>query len=641
MSLGDDNIIYIEKEITYEKIDSPYKTYKIYKTKEDILPNNSKYKPNQKIYIKLDPEYLENNYKQSEKKFTKYNNRKNITFTNNPININNTYYNNKLNKNTVYLRNQKEMNSPLQNIDNFLYYGSNTLDNSNRKKDVFVLNTNCKTLSPIKKNSERKSYNFYINNNNKYIRNYNNNFDEKRYKNKSIEYNILNSNILNTKVNTNTKINTNKKINTNTNKNINTNNINNKLSQTQTKNDIYYINKYQKKMTTIFIQILNRFIEKYKRRKILTIFFNQLKNNKNNNSNNLFTKKVSKYNEYKDINNFIRSNNNAYKKEIYIITKNENENALINNIKKEKKVEVNQRNNNKLNYKSKTKVKINNDIKRLIQLQKKYDNIYEKKRIINNNRVDDNFQKYIMRKNKTQNTFITNRNTINNINNDHPYVAYDPVNEQKKLRNKLLKNRIIQKRRELSAEDLDNDYIPPMNYRNEVKYTLNEGEKFNTPKFKTPRNTSNKKVLKNIKSSPNSFKNVKNKNKIITKEETYEVYNIKDIVTPDKRLYVYINYINLYNKKADKRNRFNYYDNRLLKISNRIIIKYINKRMKYKPQKKYYINYPKGLTKIEEESMDSNIEKEKRYKKYKNLRNFEQAISILERYKNNLKKSLI
>ena len=65
MSLGDDNIIYVEKEITYEKIDSPYKTYKIYKTKQDILPYNSKYKPNQKIYIKLDPEYLENNYKQS------------------------------------------------------------------------------------------------------------------------------------------------------------------------------------------------------------------------------------------------------------------------------------------------------------------------------------------------------------------------------------------------------------------------------------------------------------------------------------------------------------------------------------------------------------------------------------------------
>ena len=72
----------------YQKKENKYKYYysnrdkdnnnRIYKTKTDILPNNLKYEQEPKIYIKLDPEYLENNYKKAEKKYNNYNNNNKI-----------------------------------------------------------------------------------------------------------------------------------------------------------------------------------------------------------------------------------------------------------------------------------------------------------------------------------------------------------------------------------------------------------------------------------------------------------------------------------------------------------------------------------------------------------------------------------
>ena len=584
--MSSENNFYRDNENLGKNFNSSNNKYNIYKTKEDILPYNSKYKPNSEEYIKLDPEYLENNYKKEEN----YQNNNNKSYRSNPNTKNNNYYANKNNfkKSPLNSRKLKETESPFGTNDNNQYYGNNTLD-SNRDiiyPDNFNVN---KSISPFKNNNNNKRRSF------NYNKNDNNNYDDSIYLNRSIEYD-------------------NRK-----------NNINNSYStMTEPKNYNPKLMIYQKKMITIFVQIINKIIEKNKKKYIMSIFFNELKNiiqKSKYDEYYLYRRRNTKYNPYKNI-MFVsaREKNRSPKGVKYYISNNDNK--LIKNMRKEKKYEINQRYNNTLKQKIKGKNKTN--MERLIELQKKYDKIYEKKKNDKTISIDDKYKRYILRKNKTQDVF--------NITFDKP------LTDEKYFKTKVLKNRLNMGRKKPSPINLSHDFIPSLNKGQFIYFPKNlekKVENYKTKKFNTPKNPKNKIVLiKKVKMTPRV--------PIIKKTEIFKVYNIKDIVTPDKRLYVYINYITLSNKKNNKITKYKYYDNNLLKISDRISINYIDINKKYKPKLKI-IKYQIHLTKIKEEEPLYSITEEDKNEN-KNLGQYdylEKAITILERYKNKLKKNTI
>ena len=588
--MSSENNFYRDNENLGQNFNSSNNKYKIYKTKEDSLPYNSQYKPNSEEYIKLDPEYLENNYKKEENYQNNNNNYNNKNYRINPNTKNNNYNANKNNfkKSPLNSKRLKETESPLEINDNNQYYESNTLDINNRDiifPDNFNVN---KTISPFKNNNnKRRSFN--------YNKNENNIYDDSIYLNRSIEYDNSKNNI-----------------------------NNNYLTMTEPKNYSPRLIIYQKKMITIFVQIINKIIEKKKKKSMMTKFLNELKN-KNEYSkyyeNYLYRRRNTKYNSYKNI-LFVsaREKNRSPKGVKYNISNNDNK--LIKNIRKEKKYEINQRYNNTLKPKKKGNNKTN--MERLKQLQKKYEKIYEKKKNDKTTSIDDKYKRYILRKNKTQDVF--------NITFDKP------LTDEKYFKTKILKNRINTGRKKPSPINLSHDFIPTFNKGTFIKFpkiTEKEGKNYKIKNYNTPKNTKNKiKIIKKVKIIPQV--------PIVKKTEIFKVYNIKDIVTPDKRLYVYINYITLSNKKKDKLKEYKYYDNNLLKISDRISINYIDINKKYKPKFKI-IKYQIYLTKIKEEEPLYSIAEDNKNEN-KNLGQYdylEKAIFILERYKNKLKKITI
>ena len=99
-------------------------------------------------------------------------------------------------------------------------------------------------------------------------------------------------------------------------------------------------------------------------------------------------------------------------------------------------------------------------------------------------------------------------------------------------------------------------------------------------------------IFKHMSNSNKSFKSISvNRNKNI-----YKIFIIKNIITPDKRLYVNINYINLnnINKKSEKK----LYNNDNLEISEIIDINYIGGKSN---NKNNLGKHMKKLSKIEEE----------------------------------------
>ena len=558
-----------------KNLDSSNNQYKVYKTKADIY--NSKYKTNPKLYIKLDPEYLENNYKKEENfqnNNNHYNNKNYRYIPNN--NKNNNINKNAYKKSPLFSTTLKEIQSPFEtNYNNYLYYASNTLEN--RKKNTIENFNIYKGISPFI-NSEKRRNVKYNNNDDDYDiqKMRNNKFDENIYHNKSID----NSRRRNKRYFDN-------------------------LTMTEPK---YYnpnFNIYQEKMTAIFVHIINKIYEKNKKKYILTKFLYGLKNKYGEPT--LFRKRVSKHNAYKNIIfNYIKEINNSPKGEK--TNRSSNNNKLINNKRKENKEQTNQRYNNTLKPKNKENNK--NDMERLKELQKKYDKIYEKSK---NTSADDKYRRYIFRKNKTDDS------------------AFDKtLNNNKIFKTKLLKNRLNINRKGPATIDTSHNAIPSFDVKKKDKFMILENED------DTPRNVKNKIiVIKKIKMPP-KLTNDKNKNK-----EIFKVYNIKNIVTRDKRLYVHINYITLSNKKKEKPNKNNYYNNQLLKISEKFSITYINNNTISKPKLKIIKNEI-NLTKIEEEPLNSIVEEENKYYKKKNQYDYlEKAIAILERYKNNLKKKTI
>lgn len=580
------NRYYQKKENKYKYLDSnKHKNNIVYKSKADILPYNIKYyKQEPKVYIKLDPEYLENNYKNAENK---------------------------------YLKNQNDLYSPEKDDNKYNNY-INTSENDNRKISSYNDDNNKenKTMSPIKKYIEKKNFNFYLNKgmktkNQNQSDNYKNNVNEENYVNKSVDFNYSKNN-----------------------RYIDNNNIDNdsiRSSQTQRKNlDSFNINIYQKKMIIIFIQIINKIIKKNKRRNILKIFLNILKKNnpnieEKNNYNKKFKKKNTKYNEYKNIiNNYVKTNNNNNE------SFNNKKNELINRMKNRNKESINQRNNNN-NLKFQ---KTENDLKRLKELQKKYEQIYEKKKNSTNISNDYKYRNYILRKNKTQNTFTQNnlyKSTQNNYLNDITEI----LNE--KMKAKLLKNKLIRNIKDSPQTSLRRKFNPYINnQKSQTFYTMPNLEESEETPSKRNNINDNKIIIKKLKITPKLGKNIKKDNIINKNEEIYKIYNIKDIETPDKRLYVFINYITLYNKKKYE-NNMNYYDNNLLKISNEINIDVygINESKKKYRFNRYPIKKSKNLSKIEEESYSRGNDKSK------NDNDIEKGILKLEKYKNKLKSETI
>ena len=574
----------------YQKKENKYKYYysnrdkdnnnRIYKTKTDILPNNLKYEQEPKIYIKLDPEYLENNYKKAEKKYNNYNNNNKI--------FNKQYLNN--------INNSVDNDNRRQNSYN---------DNNNNNKEYIA-------MSPIKKYIEKKNFNIYLGEGKK-AGNQNdksniNSMNDEIYVNKSVDLNYPKNN---------------RYIDNNANDSESF-----RSSQTQGNKNIAYlnINIYQKKMIIIFAQIINKIIQKNKRRYIFKIFVNNMSKIKST-YNKKFQKKNTKYNEYKNIiNNYVKANNNNYN--------DSSNNELINKMKNRNKGPIIQRNNNN-NLKFQ---KTDNDIKRLKELQKKYAQIYEKKKNSNSNISNDfKYRNYILRKTKTQSIFNKNNlyNKTKQNNNLHDVTEIlNELNEKKKA--KLLKNKLIRNIKDSPQTSLRRKFNPYINVnKSQTFYPMPNLEESEETPSKNKNINNNQIIVKKLKITPKLSKNIKKDNIINKNEEIYKVYNIKDIVTRDKRLYVYINYITLYNKRKEDENSMYYYDNSLLKISNEININIYRLNKNKKRLKRYILKNYNNLSKIEEESYSRGNEK-------MIINNdIEKGILKLEKYKNKLKNETI
>ena len=594
MLSGNNYKFYKKKENKFKNLNSKEeKNYKTYNTKADILPyNNVKYKKNSKVFINLDPEYLEKNYKKGEKNYLQ--NYRDNKKPDNQANNNNYQINENISrKEPTFQRNQNNHYSPKKNNTNNFNYLNNIVDNENRKINPFSDNNDFKNASPIKKYIEKKNFIFYLNKGIKSQKENNNDINnksinEKKFVNKSFDLNKAPNNRYN-------------QISRNDNFNI---------SQTQTERNKASFNIFQQKMITIFTQIISKIIKNHKKKNILNAFLSNLKRfyfqNKEdkNYSSSKFQKKNSKYNEYKYIiNNYVKTNNKLPMRTVNNILKNENE--LIKKIKKSKE-SINFINNNQYYLQNKN----NNNIQRLKELQKKYGKIYEKKKKSNAS-FDDKYNYYFLRKIKTQNN-LTNKNINNNS---------EILSDQNKM--KLLKNKLLRNVGRQPKMNLSQSIYPKINYSfspSFFKETIPSISKDN-----------NKIIIKKLKITPKLSKNIKKWPIDNTNEEIFTVYNIKDIVTSDKRLYVYINYIELFNQNNTKNESF--YDNNLLKISNEFDINI--KGLDKKKNKKNIINsrfkiYPNKLSEIEEEPYD----------KKNNINPIEKGIFILEKYKNNLKKEI-
>jgi hypothetical protein len=135
--------------------------------------------------------------------------------------------------------------------------------------------------------------------------------------------------------------------------------------------------------------------------------------------------------------------------------------------------------------------------------------------------------------------------------------------------------------------NLSQEFNHSSNFKNQIIYnsysnTPKKSIIFN-PNCEESQNNKNRIIIKKLKITPKLSGNFKRKNSnSIRKQfenkisrEKFKVYNVKNIVTSDKRLYVHINYISLYNdKKNYNKNKRNYYKHNLLKISDKIIINF-------------------------------------------------------------------
>ena len=558
------NNMYLRKNLNNSK--SQNKTegnYRMYKTKTEILPFNSGFKQNNKVYMKFEPENLKLKNQMIESKPILYKNKN--KFSDITYNSLNNSINNKIFKKSFYLNNSKN-NSLLKNNSNDKSFGKNYDDKNNK---VDLIKEKIKGLSPIKK---------YIENNNIYI-----NKDVKNNKNKIVQNVPYNNHTLEYKiVNNEYLINNTQKLNNN----------NYRIIQRFKNNDRPTLNIYQIKMTNIFVQIINRNIFKHIKKEVI-LFFDNLKNYNynfyhnrrklNDSSDYKYKKNDSKYNEYKDIiYNYFKTNNNIPG----IIYKNiyKKEDALISNIRK-KKISDEQNNDSKMNYSN------NNGKLRFRELQKKYGNIYERKRNYNIS-FDDKYQKYLE---KSETKIYEPKRAIDNSKLKGNPNKNDANTERTMFKRKILTNQLNKNRAKVHKTNLSQEFNHSSNFKNPIIYSSYS----NSPKnslilnscHEEPQNNKNKNlnnpspyftrklIYFNNKLSGNF--NRKNSSSIGKKygnkvtREIFKVYNVKNIVSSDKRLYVHIDYISIYNdKKNGHKSKNIYYKYTYLKISDKIIINF-------------------------------------------------------------------
>ena len=535
--------------------------YRMYKTKTEILPFNSSYNQNNKVYMKFEPENLKRKYKMVESKPILYKNKAKLSeITNNSLN-NST--NGKIFKKSFFLNNSKN-NSLLNSKSKDKSFGEIYV---NKNSKVDLNKEKSKGLSPIKK---------YIENNKIYINKGIKNSKKKEvqnapYNNHTLEYKIVNNAYI-----------------INSTQNLNNNNY--KINQRTKNNSKPSLNIYQIKMTNIFVQIINRNIFKHIKKDII-IFFDNLKdynynfyhNRKklNEPSDYKYKKNDSKYNQYKDlIYSYFKTNNNLPG----IIYKNlyKNEDELMSSLKNKKTSQV--QNNDSKNKNSNNN---KNDKIRFRELQKKYENIYQRKKNYNIS-FDDRYKKYL-------------ENSENNLYDPKKGFDYNKLkdsqnknnanNERMMFKRKILINQLY-KNGTKTKTNLSQDFNRSSKFKNQIIYNSYSNSPKNSillnPYHEESQNNKNGVIIKKLKITPKLSSNLKRKNSnSIEKKyenkisrEVFKVYNVKNIVTKDKRLYVHMNYISLYNdKKFYHENKNNYYNDNLLKISDKIIISFNYNRL--------------------------------------------------------------
>jgi len=596
------NSFYTKRKNISRNANSNAVNYKSYITNPKIIPS-IKHQINNKVYIKLDPEQFEQNYKNNESKTIQVNDEINTVYNRNIFNtISNN--NNIIFKKSFYLRNSNN-NSLIRNNVNNTINGNNYTIDSYRDK-----NKDYRKYSPIRKYIEKKNFNFYINSETK-----SNNISQKIPRvNNTLEYKIINNKYL---------INNSKKM------------INNnfKINQSFKNNDIPTLNIYRQKMITIFVNIINKTILK-NIKKDINIFFDALKLNKRESKD--YTKQDPKYNEFKDlIYNYVKTNYGSPLGTIF--NRPGNGNILINSMRTEIG-SFSQRNNNTLKIQKTFNKKI--DKNRLEELQKKYDKIYERKKS-----ASKSSQNFYMRKTNTESKI--QNNLYENLNSQ---IDIDKIREKMLIKRKLFLNHLKVNKPIIEKLNLNQEMNKSMSFNNTDKIydhanNIEIKEFYKSYGTQTQKNEKKNVIIKKLNISPSFHKNNKkyntkstnlskensyrsknntSRNSYINKKgkirEIFTIYNIKDIVTSDKRLHVYINYITLYNKKFENEDDPKLYDNDLLEISNKINIKYIGSGLNKNK------TFRKILSQIDEEI------------KYKDL---EKGITKLNNYITGLKKQVV
>ena len=329
-------------------------------------------------------------------------------------------------------------------------------------------------------------------------------------------------------------------------------------------NSKFYLSIYRNKLIKVFVKNINKIIEYNKKKQIIKRFFNNLKNNYNRKSirsnyfNNKYIQSDHKYNEYKDmIYNYIKSKNDLPMSEIYNMLRPKDK-FFFNTInKKDNDIKNKQRDKSSKNSSGILPKKI--EIERFKKLQKKYGTIYstKKKQTLS---FEDKIKNYI------------NQKTIEST----PSINKD---------NHIPRKKIIFKHKIKKSKNLSN-IISEERKKNE---NINENDKSNNT-LKSNKSMKRKKRL-DSNSSSKSYKTLSDFRNV------YNIYIIKNIVTSDKRLFVYIKYINLDNFKNKKKST---YTKDILEISEIMNIN-INRN---KNMKSNIIKHKKKLSKIEEETDD-------------------------------------
>ena len=528
--------------------------YRLFQTKTKLFYKNQNRK-NQNSYLNLYPQNQSYNNIDYDSNSFQFNNNYNTQFNPNniqgtayiPLNVinNNISTNDKIYQKYFYIN---QRNTPLNRYKT--NHANTTIHFNSQNKNKMQQYINAR--SPIPDLIENENFDFFIEKRLK--NNKRNNIGENNsYMNKTTGFNLINNDSLNKTNRTNLS-------------NFYTLNNNDVIVN---QNNKICLNIYRNKIAKNFVQIINKIIEKRKKKEIIQKFYNNLKKIyyikgiKPNYIDSKYDKDDQKYKEYKDmIYNYIKSKNDLSNSKIYNILRPEDKmkfntiNAIRKNNSKFKIKEENNSSNNTSIITEKKSV-----LQRFKQLQKKYGKIYEKKR---NESIsfEDRIKNYINHK-TIESTSSNNDNSIR-----RKKIIFKHVRRNDKIKHKL----------NHTEENTDSNSIKV----NINKNNLITEHKSNINKNKFDNQSSNK-----------SFKSISvNRNKNI-----YKIFIIKNIITPDKRLYVNINYINLNtsNKKREK----NSYNNDILEISEIIDINYKGEKSNNKNNNGKHM---KKLSKIDEEN---------------------------------------